>query len=393
VRDFPDIFDQRAYALAQRDLKPDGWRLESPVSLRLLDRLRQAGQPLGEYVQGRFYYGIKTGLNKAFVVDRTTRDRLIAEHPSSAEVLKPFLRGRDVKRWRYEYQDLWLVFVPWHFPLHENPAIIGVSTKAELEFAKRYPAIYEHLRQYKPQLEARNRAETGVRYEWYALQRWGAEYWREFEQPKVITGRFMNSPTFAFDDLGTLHGNANSFIAGASPFLTGLLNSNVAWWVLCQICTDLQNGYLQAHNENLAELPIPAPRLVEHRLLCDNLAQALIWLHGPATIRKARDVPVTSMCAYFEQWLNGLVYELFFPDELHGRKLMLFAETARLNPPDLSTIPEPQKLACLHQIFEQAYDSQATLRSMLFSLHSLEVVRIIEEPLERSTTTAQDREP
>jgi adenine-specific DNA-methyltransferase len=114
--------------LAQRDLKPDGWRLESPVSLRLLDRLRHAGQPLGEYVQGRFYYGIKTGLNKAFVVDRATRDRLIAEHSSSTEVLKPFLRGRDVKRWRCEYQDLWLIF-----------------TRRGCDI-RQYPAIHEHLK-------------------------------------------------------------------------------------------------------------------------------------------------------------------------------------------------------------------------------------------------------
>ena len=78
--------------------------------LRLLEKLRGAGKPLGEYVNGRFYYGIKTGLNEAFVVDRATRDWLIREHKSSAEILKPFLRGRDVKRWRVEPQDLWLIF-------------------------------------------------------------------------------------------------------------------------------------------------------------------------------------------------------------------------------------------------------------------------------------------
>ncbi|MBU1909448.1 MAG: Eco57I restriction-modification methylase domain-containing protein, partial [Verrucomicrobia bacterium] len=95
IREFPDIFERDAFALAQRDLKPDGWRMESPVNLRLLERLRKAGTPLGEYVKGRFYRGILTGLNEAFVVDRATRDRLIAEHKSSAEVFKPFLRGRD----------------------------------------------------------------------------------------------------------------------------------------------------------------------------------------------------------------------------------------------------------------------------------------------------------
>jgi hypothetical protein len=70
------------------------------------------GQSLNDYCNGRLYWGIKTGLNRAFVIDRVTRDRLTAEHQSSVEVLKPFLRGRDVKRWRPEYKDLWLVYVP-----------------------------------------------------------------------------------------------------------------------------------------------------------------------------------------------------------------------------------------------------------------------------------------
>ena len=67
------------------------------------ERLRKGGAPLREYVQQRFYRGITTGLNEAFVVNRSARDRMIAEHPSSKEVLKPFLRGRDVKRWRVDY--------------------------------------------------------------------------------------------------------------------------------------------------------------------------------------------------------------------------------------------------------------------------------------------------
>ncbi|RME56836.1 MAG: hypothetical protein D6795_00620, partial [Deltaproteobacteria bacterium] len=103
VTDFPAIFETQAHELPQRDLRTDGWRLERPAVLRLLERLRRTGTPLGEYVGGRFYYGIKTGFNQAFIVDRPTRDRLIAEDPASAELLKPFLRGRDVKRWRYTF--------------------------------------------------------------------------------------------------------------------------------------------------------------------------------------------------------------------------------------------------------------------------------------------------
>ena len=97
LENFADTFHERSFLIAQRELTADGWRLEMPSVLRLMEKLRRAGKPLGEYVNGRLYRGIITGLNEAMVVDRATRDRLIAEHPSSAEVLKPYLRGRDVK--------------------------------------------------------------------------------------------------------------------------------------------------------------------------------------------------------------------------------------------------------------------------------------------------------
>jgi hypothetical protein len=91
--------------------------------------------------------------------------------------------------------------------------------------------------------------------------------------------------------------------------------------------------------------------------------------------------PTSLMGAYFEQWLNGLVYELFFADELHARNLRLFDETAKPDnaPPDFAKLKEPEKLKRLQALFERTYDSNHPIRSMLFSLRSLETVRIIEE--------------
>ena len=123
VEQFVDIFRQQSFPLSQASLRPDGWQLESRVKLKLLERIRTTGTPLGDYVKGRFYRGVLTGLNEAFVIDRTIRDRLIAEHASSAEIIKPFLRGRDVKRWRIESQDLWLIFTRRGIDLKKYPAI------------------------------------------------------------------------------------------------------------------------------------------------------------------------------------------------------------------------------------------------------------------------------
>ena len=99
----------------------------SAATSALVKRLMALGQPLGAFTGGKIYYGIKTGLNEAFVVDQATRDRLIAEDPRSAEVLKPFLRGRDVSRYRITSAGLWLICIETGWTaaqLGEYPAMI-----------------------------------------------------------------------------------------------------------------------------------------------------------------------------------------------------------------------------------------------------------------------------
>lgn len=233
ISQFETVVKSQSFAMPQQALTAEGWQFANTTALNLLDKLRKAGTPLGEYVNNRFYYGIKTGFNEAFVVDRTTRDRLIAEHPSSTEVLKPFLRGRDVKRWTVDYQDLRLLFIPWHFPLHLDAAIEGASEKAERAFKQQYPAIYNHLLNYKTELSNRNKAETGIRYEWYALQRCAATYWQEFERSKIFIPAIAQSVEYAADSSG-YYGNdkTNICVTDEVEFLLGILNSKLMWWFI-----------------------------------------------------------------------------------------------------------------------------------------------------------------
>lgn len=279
ISQFETVVQSQSFTMPQQALTADGWQFADATALNLLEKLRNAGTPLGEYVNNRFYYGIKTGCNEAFVVDRATRDRLIAEHPSSAEVLKPFLRGRDVKRWIVDYQDLWLLFIPWHFPLHLDPTIEGASKKAEQAFKEQYPAIYKHLLGFKTELSNRNKAETGIRYEWYALQRCAASSWQELSYPKIIFSRFMDKPTFAFDETGSYPNNALWLISRVDKYIVAILNSQVAWWFLKQRSTDLQNGYLQIFRENLAQLSIP-PASPADRASIETLVQQCLDAQG-----------------------------------------------------------------------------------------------------------------
>ena len=120
-----------SFTTTQRVLTAEGETQESYAVLELLEKFRNAGKPLNEYLHGQSSRGITTGCNEAFIVERVTRDALIAEHPSSADVLKPFLMARDIQRWRVkpidesrrEAQDKWLIFTHRGIDINAYPAI------------------------------------------------------------------------------------------------------------------------------------------------------------------------------------------------------------------------------------------------------------------------------
>ncbi|WP_448571020.1 Eco57I restriction-modification methylase domain-containing protein [Trichothermofontia sp.] len=281
ISQFETVVQSESFAMPQAALTAEGWQFVDETALSLLKKLREAGTPLGEYVNNRFYYGIKTGFNEAFVVDRATRDRLIAEHSSSAEVLKPFLRGRDVKRWTVDYQELWLMFIPWHFPLHLDPTIEGASEKAEQAFRKQYPAIYNHLIGFKTELSNRNKAETGIRYEWYALQRCAATYWQEFERSKIIYPDIAARCEFTFDT-NNLYPDCTLFIIPEnSSYLVGILNSTAVQFFIDQICPSVRGDFKRFKSIYVTQIPIP-PASPADKARIETLVQQCLTAQGQA---------------------------------------------------------------------------------------------------------------
>ena len=225
IRNFPQVM-----------LRRDGWILEDPVLVRLFERLMNQGRPLREFVKGRIYRGVVTGLNKAFVIDDARRDALIEEDPRSAELIKPWLRGRDIRRWRAESAGLYVIFTSR-----------GVNID-------QYPAVMDHLKWYRRDLE--NRA-TSHSHPWYELQQPQEGIFREFANPKIVFSHFINSATFSYDTSGAYHNNACSFAIPPGPSLTAIVNSTVGWWLLSHLCTPLQNGYIQVYVQFLERLPVP----------------------------------------------------------------------------------------------------------------------------------------
>ena len=273
LSEFANVFKTQSFHLDQKELTPDGWRLETPEVLRLLDKLRNAGTPLGEYVNGRFYRGIVTGCNKAFVVDRATRDRLIAEHPSSAEVLKPFLRGKDVKRWNVEKPDLWLIF-----------------TRRGIEIND-YPAIHNYLFQYKQRLTPgiKGGRKAGS-YKWYEIQD-NIAYFQEFESSKIIIPAITNNVEYAPDYQGYFSNDKTSIcITDNIDYLLGLLNSKILWWLIQKTAPTKQGGFYEFKPAYVSKLPIVKAQKLDCGIL-SSLVQKCI---------KAKDI--NSKVRDIQQW-------------------------------------------------------------------------------------------
>lgn len=230
------IFDN----LAQR--QPQAQGIQPPANsygeTGLMKKLLSIGTPLKQFVNGRMYYGLKTGLNEAFVVDQATRDRLVTEDPRSVEILKPFLRGRDVRKYAIYDPHLFLLYVEWHCLISD------------------YPAIQAHLERYHTQLA--NRPEVKEkRVPWFALSRYAADYYTEFDLPKIMYRHFAQWPEFAYNLEGHFINDKGYIIPTPETWLLSILNSKVVAYVLGHLCPAVRGGFLEHRIIYVEQVPVP----------------------------------------------------------------------------------------------------------------------------------------
>jgi hypothetical protein len=295
------IVPERAQQIRQVELKPGGWRLESPAVFRLLEKLRLAGKPLGEYVKEKIYFGIKTGLNEAFVVDRNTRDRLIREHRSSSEVLKPFLRGRDVKRWQTEFADQYLIKIE-SSENKDHPWSGKSGKEAEKIFAATYPAIHARFEEFRAAL--RKREDQG-KFFWELRS---CVYWQEFEKPKILYPDIYEHQSLVWDESKYFAANTCYFISTKEKWLTGLLNSKAVEWFYSSVSNKMRGGYLRAFSDYMKQIPVPAAPL-ETQKMVERLTDRIL-------LAKAQDARAD--VSALEGEIEKLVYSLYAltPEEI-----------------------------------------------------------------------------
>lgn len=235
---YPDVravIHEYGQALPEGALAGEDWTLADAATAKRIQAMTAGGTTLGEYVRGRIYYGIKTGFNKAFVIDGRKRAELIAADPKSAEIIKPLVVGRDIGRWRVNYQDRWLIVTE-----------IGVDIA-------RYPAIFAHLSQWQPQLE--KRWDKGNH--WWELR--ACAYYNAFEAPKIVFPDIAKEPRFAIDTSRSFTGDTTALIPTEDLYLLGVLNSQVALHLMDQISPTIRGGFYRYKPQYVRQIPIAHP--------------------------------------------------------------------------------------------------------------------------------------
>jgi len=323
----------------------------------------------------RINYGLKTGFNEAFIISGEEKERLISLDDKSSEVLKPILRGKDISSWYPDFADLWLIYVPWHFPLNEDGSIVGATAKAEPEFKKRFNAIYNHLLKYKSDLAARNKAEVGIRYEWFALQRFGSNYWRDFEKPKIIYPNMTKYMPFVYDENEHFYSNDKSFILVGKnlKYLTCFFNSKLFKYCFSDNFPELQGGTRELRKVFFDKIPVK--QITDEQEI--PFAKMVDYL---VALKKENSQEPTDqfMFIYFEQIANALIFELYFKEEFEKINLEIAKYISEL--PDLDDTEKA--LYDIRKIYITINQDNHKVKQSLFSMLSIPQIELIMNSVE-----------
>ena len=275
--------------ITMSSLSHEAWIILDPTERAIKTKIERIGKPLKEW-DININYGIKTGYNEAFIIDAKTKDKLIAQDPKSAEIIKPILRGKDIKRYKAEFADLWLILAKY---------------RSSEYLQSKYPAIYKRLLTYKPKLEKRGQCRYGGKgnlgqHHWLELDNNPSDsYLEEFEKEKIVWNRIASAKEFSLIEKGVLIQDSMHFIVGNNlKYLCSLLNSKAIKWLLFLTIGDAVGGNA-GNADNIKNLVLPP--------LTEAKQQPFVTLAEQIIAKKEKGLDTTDL----EKQIDEMVYKLY----------------------------------------------------------------------------------
>ena len=216
------------------------WAVLSPVEQSIKQKIENAGKPLKEWGVN-INYGIKTGLNEAFIISGAKKDELVSADPKSAEIIRPILRGRDIKRYAYNFSNTWLINS--HNGIKEkNIPPVDI---------RRYPAIKKYLDNFYEKLV--HRQDQGITP--YNLR--NCAYMNDFSKQKITWGNLCLSPQYAFVEEEYFINAPSPMIVPGDKYILAILNSKVGDFYIRQLGVSRSGGYFEYKPMFVEKIPIP----------------------------------------------------------------------------------------------------------------------------------------
>jgi type II restriction/modification system DNA methylase subunit YeeA len=320
-RDLPlDIDNQvKGKSVILSKLTKDAWFIGSDDEEKLKEKIEHIGKPLKDW-DVKIYRGVLTGLNEAFIIDDIKRQEILDnckdedERIRTEAIIKPILRGRDIKRYYYKWAGLWVIgtFPALHLNIDDYPAI------------KKYLLDHFDIKQLEqsgkkyPELGFNARKKTGNK--WFETQDQIA-YYSEFEKEKVVWNRIANKVIFSYvtDKFFVL--DSTFFIVGKKiKFLTAVLNSKVAlYWMKSSLAT-LGEGMYGA-KIYVEKIPIP-PITPSNQPIVSQIESLVDKILAAKKTNHAEDTTA------LEKEIDQLVYQLY---ELTDKEIRIIEGVNEVN--------------------------------------------------------------
>lgn len=302
--------DLEKFKTKQSSLTKEVYVLENDKVLKLKEKIERIGKPLKDW-DVNIYRGILTGLNEAFIIDSNKREEILAncrteeERKRTEAIIKPILRGRDIKRYHYQWAGLWVIgtFPALRLNIDDYPAL------------KKYFLDHFDIRQLEqsgkkyPELGFNARKKTGNK--WFETQDQIA-YYPEFEKEKIVWQGMSEKPSFCFDK-DKIYTNQTAYIATGNnlKYILAVLNSNVSYFYLEKIAYSLSEGANMWIKQYVEQIPIP-PITDENKSIVSQIESLVDQIHT----LKSQDC--SSNTSELETKIDKLIYKLYklTPEEI-----------------------------------------------------------------------------
>ncbi|MBC3847722.1 Eco57I restriction-modification methylase domain-containing protein [Winogradskyella echinorum] len=363
-----------------KELTDDSWIIVDKKDYLIKEQIEKEGKPLSDW-NINFYRGFLTGFNDAFFIDKNKKDELIDKDTSSQFIIKPLIRGREIKKYGYNYQNSYVIFP-------HNGYSIKNDKVSRIYVEQNYPAIYDHLLKYKDEHSELvekdskgkiqtlvNRADQGDH--WTNLR--NCAYVDVFDNEKIIWLSISDKPAFALDT-NKMYVTAPAYImtSHCNKYLLTMLNSKAMEWYLDKVSSSTGQGTNQWSKIFVEKLPIPELNSNKRKPF-EILADYLTLINAPENHHLFENISSEIISRQFEDVVNMMAYELYFKKHMKEKKIDVLQYVDFKDISNVETFEEKRNIIqnAYYKLLEK--DNPIRNRILLASTRSVDIIRRINE--------------